>query len=680
VDEADDSLPVKAKAGGRASSVEIFCLDRQALVCLELASGLLVDTDVSLMGAAHARADGAVSKDHCTPALPFRPEALPAPGQMPHGRRLGSHWYSTTSLSVCLARRLRAATLTWAKNREPAGCGRSSHYIRWRPVSKSAQHAGLLFPSVPSRNGRCHRAAQRRESKEWTDMPPGSTEVLHVLHDPGDALWPASDVFTDDTFGRQEIADTRLCQRPSGAPGGDHVRLVRVSFVQPDGVMCCETCVTSLDPPEQYTAVSYTWGSSLLQRPLILDGRQHLVTEGLWRFLKHAVGLGKHFPGSGWLWIDALSIDQRSPRERAYQVGIMANIFWKAERVVVWLGPAYNDSGEAMKALSASVMQLQCVGAPPSAWTNLAESAFVGLCERPYWQRIWVFQELRAGRDIHLMCGNDIVPCGTVRTDLWRLFSQFLSNDDTGERLPRRGSAAEAVRCSPAWNMIRHVSLTNIDRVQTTLWTLLISTRNLQCADERDRVYALLNISTSGHQGISADYTMSIHRLLNRILRNWHSYLRPSSLHEVNRQCDLLEDMFSLSHNSMYVLSSRDTSEASFSPYRFRDFEWKQNNYEDAEIWAEFYGHTEVCRLRREAIETRDLVRKQIRDDVSAGQVSDSMTTVEPLSHKPQSQRVGRGSERGTVYVKACFSPFDRWTRKLGLRGKKGKHIQNDMS
>jgi hypothetical protein len=68
VDEADDSLPVKAKAGGRASSVEIFCLDRQALVCLELASGLLVDTDVSLMGAAHARADGAVSEDHCTPA------------------------------------------------------------------------------------------------------------------------------------------------------------------------------------------------------------------------------------------------------------------------------------------------------------------------------------------------------------------------------------------------------------------------------------------------------------------------------------------------------------------------------------------------------------------------------------------------------------------------------------
>ncbi|GAB7335933.1 hypothetical protein MBLNU13_g08180t1 [Cladosporium sp. NU13] len=178
-------------------------------------------------------------------------------------------------------------------------------------------------------------------------MPPGPTDAPHLLHHPVGAQWPASDLFVDDTFRGRQHADARLCQRAS--PGGDHVRLVRILSARPNRCICCETCISTLGGDKQYTAVSYAWGSQITHRPIILDGRRHFVTESLWRFLNHVVRLGRRFPGSGWLWIDALSIDQRSPRERAYQVGIMANIFGGAERVVVWLGPAYNNSGEAMK-------------------------------------------------------------------------------------------------------------------------------------------------------------------------------------------------------------------------------------------------------------------------------------------------------------------------------------------
>ena len=503
-------------------------------------------------------------------------------------------------------------------------------------------------------------------------MPQSSTVVLHGVHDPDNALWPASDVFSDDTFGTQDNGDTRLCQRPPGAPVGDHVRLVRVSSVRPDGILCCETCISSLDYPETYTAISYTWGSPLAHRLVVLDGREHLVTENLWRFLKHAVGSEKYRPGSGWLWIDALSIDQRSPRERTYQVGIMANIFGRAERVVVWLGPAYNNSGEAMKALSASVRQLQHVGAPPLAWTKLAGSAFVSLCKRAYWQRIWVFQELKAGRDIHLMCGNSVVPCGNARTDLWRLFIHFLSYDDARGRLPRQESAAEAVRRSPAWDMVRHISLTSIDRVQTTLWTLLISTQNLRCANAHDRVYALLSISTSGHQGISADYAISIQCLLNRILRNWHSYLRPSSLNEVSRQCRLLQDMFSLNHNSMYIRSSPDTSESDFNIDRLQDTERKQKDYEQAKIWAEFYGHTEVCRLLQAESKIKYRLKRQSQDDFLSSRVS-TTTTASTQSSERRAQVATQESACESAVGGACTPAFGRWVHQFCLRFSKRK-------
>jgi hypothetical protein len=476
----------------------------------------------------------------------------------------------------------------------------------------------------------------------WTDAP----------HDPTGTLWPATDPFIDDTFEGQPAADTRLCQR---APVGDHIRLVRILSARPNGVMCCETCVSPLDAPQQYTAVSYAWGSQLKHHPVILDGRQHLVTENLWRFLNHAVALDSNFSGSGWLWIDALSIDQRTPRERAYQVGIMSSIFWKAKRVVVWLGPAYNQSGEAMKALSAAVVRLQHVGALPLPWTTLAESAFVGLCERTYWRRTWVFQELRAARDVHLMCGSDIVPCGAVRSNLWRFFGDFVSDDTTGQRLPRCSSAAEAVRCSPAFNMIKHVFLVDVNRVQTSLWTLLISTRDLQCADARDRVYSLLSISTSGLQGIRADYEVSLTCLLNVVLRNWHAYLRPSSLQEVNRQCTLLADIFRVGREIIYTLSSPDMSETSYSPNHLQELEWKQEHYQSLSIWAEFYGHRQACRLLQATTETFGVARNQVRPGIPASNMPNATGPVRPRPNEPRPQAVAQKPGCGTLFQRGWF-------------------------
>lgn len=482
-------------------------------------------------------------------------------------------------------------------------------------------------------------------------MFPSSTH-----HEPVHGLWPAEDLFSDDALGGQQHADERLCQRTPGAPSGDHVRLVRILSARPNGPICCETCISSLEAPEPYSAVSYAWGSPLVHCPILLDGRQHLVTKNLWRFLNHAGRSGRNFPGSGWLWIDALSIDQRSLRERAYQVGIMAEIFTRAESVVVWLGPAYNNSGEAMKALSASVVQLQRVDAPALPWTNLAESAFVDLCERAYWRRIWVFQELRAGRNIHLMCGSDIIPCSTARSNLWRLFGDFLSDDSTGERLPRHDSAAEAVRRSPAWNMIKNVSLTNVNRVQTTLWTLLTSTRDLHCTDPRDRVYSLLSTATSGHQGIRADYTIPVQSLMNVILRNWHSYLRPSSLREVNRQCILLEDIFRVGRGSIYTLRGSVMPQTDYCLHHFRVTEWKLADYGDVKIWAEFYGHKEVCRLLGAATDATRISRNQDREEASQSRPPNTTATVRPQPSEPRPQVVARGSKCRTLLGKGLFS------------------------
>jgi len=45
------------------------------------------------------------------------------------------------------------------------------------------------------------------------------------------------------------------------------------------------------------------------------------------------------------LWADAICIDQQNIEERGTQVQLMGMIYWKADRVLVWLGQniAEND-------------------------------------------------------------------------------------------------------------------------------------------------------------------------------------------------------------------------------------------------------------------------------------------------------------------------------------------------
>lgn len=71
------------------------------------------------------------------------------------------------------------------------------------------------------------------------------------------------------------------------------------------------------------------------------------VTENLYVALQHLRLLDR----SRILWVDAICINQDDQREREAQVAIMCEIYSGASRVLVWLGPAAEDSDLAMSFL-----------------------------------------------------------------------------------------------------------------------------------------------------------------------------------------------------------------------------------------------------------------------------------------------------------------------------------------
>lgn len=107
------------------------------------------------------------------------------------------------------------------------------------------------------------------------------------------------------------------------------------------GPICCELHQHSLDKDIRYEAVSYTWGDPEPGHTVFVNGSHTLdVTPNC---LEALTCLRRRLHRR-YLWVDAICIDQReddtSRRERDRQVRIMGDIFNKAQRVLVWLGPA----------------------------------------------------------------------------------------------------------------------------------------------------------------------------------------------------------------------------------------------------------------------------------------------------------------------------------------------------
>lgn len=51
---------------------------------------------------------------------------------------------------------------------------------------------------------------------------------------------------------------------------------------------------------------------------------------------------------TAFLWVDAVCINQDDLEEKMTQIKLMGDIYSLAERTVIWLGPAENDSDVAM--------------------------------------------------------------------------------------------------------------------------------------------------------------------------------------------------------------------------------------------------------------------------------------------------------------------------------------------
>ena len=301
-------------------------------------------------------------------------------------------------------------------------------------------------------------------------------------------------------------------------PSATAVRLIGLGRGEGDDPLHCRMIVSSLEAEAEYEALSYIWGDVKQRASMTCDGRNLSITKNL----AEALGRLRKPDRERTIWADAICINQDDLEEKGLQVRLMAQIYGKAARVLVWLGSEADSCAVAIRFLqrvsrlccdsvgmSTSEEFLDKVGHLARSNTSLGEyppvddpiwQPLVRLFDRPYFNRVWIIQEVLSASAVTGFVGASEFDWADLVLGI-RWVARAAMVRDSIILYPRFGGKGyfHAQRLDNG-SKLREMSVLE----------LVNFAREFRATNPRDKIYALLDLpSFKGWLAVTPDYTAS---------------------------------------------------------------------------------------------------------------------------------------------------------------------------
>jgi Heterokaryon incompatibility protein (HET) len=279
----------------------------------------------------------------------------------------------------------------------------------------------------------------------------------------------------------------------------EHIRVIRLypSESQSDRLLCSIKQLKLDDhDSDSYECISYAWGSPEMTRTLHCDdGTAFKITESLHLALTRFRSRRK--PRT--LWADAVCIHQADPVEKSNQIPLMARIYHGATRVLVWLGSGEDRKSEGFQLLSnltrtSSVLHehgegIEPLGTKVETILKNRSDDIEKFFRLPWFHRRWIIQEVVLNPEVQLHYGQlkmgwsrlllSVEVLSKVKLDPPILISTALKTILTIGSLWK------------TWSLLVPENETNLE-----LFELIDTFHHSGCADDKDRLYALMGLAT----------------------------------------------------------------------------------------------------------------------------------------------------------------------------------------
>ncbi|KAK4249333.1 heterokaryon incompatibility protein-domain-containing protein [Corynascus novoguineensis] len=293
----------------------------------------------------------------------------------------------------------------------------------------------------------------------------------------------------------------RYCPLPKG-----HARFLRLSSLGSYPLAYLES--HSLENPPSYIAISYCWNLSSPRKSIFLDLQNFSIPETVLEVLNQVQATQSATGSKDLLWIDQICINQDDHNEKLDQMYRMGEIYHKADKVFIWLGPTAHQSDLALTDLEKMLGRVAALNQATATREDMPDGAAQAINEehgqlyghlfmRPWFRRLWTAQEALLARKLVVMCGCREVEFGLLA----ELATQILTYGSLDVIHVPGVSEHEMTNA-----LVGVVNLQTLRRKGPSVSRLLrlnvpkfndflLETRSRQCTVPSDRVHALMGVA-----------------------------------------------------------------------------------------------------------------------------------------------------------------------------------------
>ncbi|KAL8757904.1 MAG: hypothetical protein Q9199_001867 [Rusavskia elegans] len=258
-----------------------------------------------------------------------------------------------------------------------------------------------------------------------------------------------------------------------------------------------------------YEALSYSWGFSTETMPIRCNGHDISVLTTLYDALIHL----RLRDRPRFIWIDALCINQADNEEKSVQVFRMSSVYYKAVKVIAYLGQTYTCCGSALQLLNKVDFDKSHADLCHEGFKQLLLGVQL-LLKAPWFTRTWVRQEVFMANSLDVQIGFVSLDWQRFSVNVTALLTQGQSmfddmRDSHEYRLLTRIPASLHLLCQGGAEDKAKVLLKAIHRSgshRRDLDVVLRGSKHFEASDPRDFVYGVASMTTAKFDHTSSTF------------------------------------------------------------------------------------------------------------------------------------------------------------------------------
>jgi hypothetical protein len=293
-------------------------------------------------------------------------------------------------------------------------------------------------------------------------------------------------------------------------PKGDVFRYLVLQPGAGDEPLVCNLSTAPI-ADTQFEAVSYVWGTSIKDQPIVCENHVMNITHSLAKVLRRIRLVDKPLK----VWADSICINQEDLKEKGNQVALMGKIYSSAKRVVIYIGSDDGGQGPALCSLLDEVdTMVQGIWKSNMSWDSFPHpdeddpllvdprwNALYMLLKQDWFDRGWVVQEAALASDGQLLWGQSRFDWQKLmRVYVWlstrasgvyysKLFSEVPINSHTHVYLEGHEDFGRVFYSELSWG-------------SSSMLRTLNCAKELDLSNARDRIYAFMDLPRKFEQRV----------------------------------------------------------------------------------------------------------------------------------------------------------------------------------